>query len=384
MASIRDAIGSDVDVPVIPLASRLGKQINSIRRLAGGDRANLQAVARGTKLDMEAALSPGRAELELGLASQATERRFAWKEAEERELVRLLKEAPHRERVLGSAELDYRRLGEHFRRSESAVRKKCWSIAMKEQMERGVGEAGGVGGGGGNGEHKGGEVVALAKTTETAETDLPPLPAEAAEKTKTMPASVKRKWLGEENEEMQKLVESEAYRIKLGVQEEGSKAIKWGALARCFDNCKAGQAQKKFQALKSLAQSNGGVIKKDRKQNRKHHQKKVAYKWMIVTVMRNFSGLQGTALDIFAAIEAHDDFRSQLDTSIAPGTQQVPRWRTQVRKTLSAEKIFVNTGTKLERETVWLLDMATVVDLVADNPKQRTGDIEKVMAPVKR
>ena len=106
LASIRDAIGSDVDVPVIPLASRLGKQINSIRRLAGGDRANLQAVARGTKLDMEAALSPGRAELELGLASQATERRFAWKEAEERELVRLLKEAPHRERVLGSAELD--------------------------------------------------------------------------------------------------------------------------------------------------------------------------------------------------------------------------------------------------------------------------------------
>jgi hypothetical protein len=101
---------------------------------------------------------------------------------------------------------------------------------------------------------------------------------------------------------------------------------------------------------------------------------------MIVTVMSNFSELRGTALDIFAAIEAHDDFRGQLDTSIAPGTQQVPRWRTQVRKTLSAEKIFVNSGTKVDRETVWQMDMAAVVDLVADNPKQRTGDIEKVVA----
>ena len=385
LASIRDAIGSDLDIPVIPLATRLSKQIDSIRRMAGGDRANLHAVARGTKVDIEAALSPGRAELELGLAPQSTEGRHTWKESEEKELVRLLEEAPYRQRVLGSEGLDYGRLGEHFRKSERAIRKKCWSLAMKERIEKRLGEAGdGNGDGDDNGEHKekkGGAVRALIKMGKAAKMAEAALPAEVAMKTKKSPASVKRKWLDEENEEMQKLVESEAYRIELGIQVEGSKAIKWSALAQHFHNCKAGQAQKKFQALKCLARTNGGVIKKDRKQNRKHHQKKVAYKWMIVTVMSNFNDLRGTAPDIFSAIEAHDDFHSQLDTSIAPGTQQVPRWRTQVRKTLSAEKIFVNTGTKVDRETVWQLDMATVVDLVAENPKQRTGDIEKVMVP---
>jgi hypothetical protein len=139
LASIRDAIGSDHDIPVVPLASRLSEQIDSIRRMTGGDRASLQAVARGTKVDIQAALSPGRAALELGLGSRSTEGRHAWKEAEEAELVRLLGEAPYRQRVLGSASLDYRRLGEHFRKSESVVRKKCWSLAMKERIERGWG-----------------------------------------------------------------------------------------------------------------------------------------------------------------------------------------------------------------------------------------------------
>jgi hypothetical protein len=381
LASIRDAIGSDHDIPVVPLASRLSEQIDSIRRMAGGDRASLQAVARGTKVDIQAALSPSRAALELGLGSRSTEGRHAWKEAEEAELVRLLGEAPYRQRVLGSASLDYRRLGEHFRKSESVVRKKCWSLAMKERIEKGLGEARcsdghGAGHGYGNDDQKGTQSGAV--TAEKAEeTDFP---TDITVNASISPVPTKRKWLDEENKEMQRLVESEAYRIELGVQEEGSKSIKWSALAKRFHNCKAGQAQKKFQALKSLARTNGGVMKKDRKQNRKHHQKKVAYKWMIVTVMSNFSELRGTALDIFAAIEAHDDFRGQLDTSIAPGTQQVPRWRTQVRKTLSAEKIFVNSGTKVDRETVWQMDMAAVVDLVADNPKQRTGDIEKVVA----
>ena len=117
---------------------------------------------------------------------------------------------------------------------------------------------------------------------------------------------------------------------------------------------------------------------KERKQNRRHHQKKVAYKWMIVTVMRTFDQMKGTAPDIFEAIEGHPDFRLELDMSIAPGTQQVPRWRTQVRKTLSAEKIFVNTGVKVNKETLWELDINTVADLVAENPKQRIGDLGDV------
>lgn len=360
LMGIRSALGCSEEIPVVPLATRLSKQIDFIRRM---NRSDLEAVTRGAKVDMEAAQSPGKTGLEFGFASHAIEARHSWKEAEEKELMRLLEDASYRERVLGTAEIDFKLIGERFRRSESAIRKKCWSMAMKEQFEKCSGEAARCD----NPGDRCGEATigpgAVAKQTSPVSTGA---------------MSGKRKWLDEENEEMQKLVESEAYRIKRGIQNEGSKTINWSVLARQFKNCKPGQAQKKFQALKSLARTNNGVIKKDRKQNRKHHQKKVAYKWMIVAVMRNFGGLRGTAPDIFAAIEAHDDFRSQLDTSIAPGTQQVPRWRTQVRKTLSAEKIFINTGTKVDKETVWELDMATVVDLVADNPKQRTGDLEKV------
>jgi hypothetical protein len=131
-----------------------------------------------------------------------------------------------------------------------------------------------------------------------------------------------------------------------------------------------------------MSSSEGVVVKRDRKQNRKHHQKKVAYKWMIVTVMRNFPDRRGSAPEIFAAIEADEGFREQLDRSIAPGTQQVPRWRTQVRKTLSAEDIFVKTGDKVDKETVWRLDMSRVADLIADNPKQRFGQLSTIAGDI--
>jgi hypothetical protein len=39
-----------------------------------------------------------------------------------------------------------------------------------------------------------------------------------------------------------------------------------------------------------------------------------------------------------------------------PGTKHVPRWKIQVRKVLSADKIFRHTGLKQKHETIWQLD----------------------------
>lgn len=379
LAGIQTALGAGLEAPPTSptLAKSLSKQIDSIKRLSEAQnpcerRSSLLALAKGEesggRLNMLQARETAMQALgKIMSASQSKEGRHVWVEGEEKELARLVADEGYRLEVLGKAELDYQKLGMHFHRTENAVRKKCWSMTMKmkamdevgAKTERGAPAANTIG--------KPATTATVGTTTTVTSHDI----------------NKKRKWTDEENREMQRLVESHKYRVEQGVQEEGSKTVKWGVLAKRFTDCKAGQAQKKFQSLKGMLSANGGVVKKDRKQNRKHHQKKVAYKWMIVSVMRTFVKMQGTALDIFEAIERNADFKDDLDMSIAPGTQQVPRWRTQVRKTLSAEKIFINTGAKLNKETVWELDINTVADLVADNPKQRIGDLSHVVPMMK-
>ena len=379
LAGIRDALCPGYEAPPVSptLCRSVEKQIASIRRLSevqpspGARRGALLAAALGEgaggKLDMGAARRAAVEAMEkISSGAHSKEGRHVWKAWEEEELGRLVEDAGYRLEVLGDGALDYQKLGLHFQRSESAVRKKCWSMTMKRQAVNVKKEEGE--------EEEEEEGTAKAASRAAAE-------EETFQDTKKTKASQqqKRKWTDEENERMQQFVQSEAYRVERGVQDGGSKAVKWEVLAKQFKHCKAGQAQKKFQALKGMLGANGGVVK-ERKQNRRHHQKKVAYKWMIVTVMRTFDQMKGTAPDIFEAIEGHPDFRLELDMSIAPGTQQVPRWRTQVRKTLSAEKIFVNTGVKVNKETLWDLDINAVADLIADNPKQRIGDLDVLPA----
>jgi hypothetical protein len=97
---------------------------------------------------------------------------------------------------------------------------------------------------------------------------------------------------------------------------------------------------------------------------------------MIVAVMDTFTDKQGVAPDIFDAIESNEDFRSQLDYSIAPDTKHVPRWKIQVRKVLSSEQIFVNTGRKVKHETVWKIDPVKL-EAVRMQSKQRMGDLSQ-------
>jgi len=376
LAGIRDALCPGYEAPPVSstLCRSVEKQIASIRRLSevqpspGARRGALLAAAlgkgAGSKLDMGTARRAAVEAMEkISSGAHSKEGRHVWKAWEEEELGRLVEDAGYRLEVLGDGALDYQKLGLHFQRSESAVRKKCWSMTMKRQAVNGKKE-----------EKEKEEGTAKAASSAASEEGT----FQDTKKTKASQQQ-KRKWTDEENERMQQFVQSEAYRVERGVQDGGSKAVKWEVLAKQFKDCKAGQAQKKFQALKGMLGANGGVLK-ERKQNRRHHQKKVAYKWMIVTVMRTFDQMKGTAPDIFEAIEGHPDFRLELDMSIAPGTQQVPRWRTQVRKTLSAEKIFVNTGVKVNKETLWDLDINAVADLIADNPKQRIGDLDVLPA----
>jgi hypothetical protein len=47
---------------------------------------------------------------------------------------------------------------------------------------------------------------------------------------------------------------------------------------------------------------------------------------MIVSAMAGIPEQEGTALQIFDAIEALRDLQDELDTRIMPGTLHVPRW----------------------------------------------------------
>lgn len=95
---------------------------------------------------------------------------------------------------------------------------------------------------------------------------------------------------------------------------------------------------------------------------RQHFRKSVPYRWMIVSAMSKMGhqNYESTAPQIFETIEADTELQDQLDMRIMPGTKHVPRWKIQVRKVLSADHIFINTGVKQKHETIWRLDQSAL------------------------
>lgn len=82
---------------------------------------------------------------------------------------------------------------------------------------------------------------------------------------------------------------------------------------------------------------------------------------------------ESTAPQIFEMIEQDPELQDQLDMRIMPGTKHVPRWKIQVRKVLSADHIFINTGIKQKHETIWRLDQTALQEANADRQRQRAG-----------
>jgi hypothetical protein len=245
-----------------------------------------------------------------------------WDEEQEQELLLLVKDEDYRKDIIGSDILDWKKIAAHFDRTESALRKKIWLLTKK------------------------------------------PLSGKSPAGRKK-----KRKWTNEENAEIEKIISDEPYRIAKKLQDENDGSLVWDAVAKKF-GCDVGEIQKKFSSVKD--DDNGVVDPQAGRKKREHHKKSLAYKWMIVAVMKDMPDLEGTALDIFKGIASNEEFYSQLDDTTAPGTARVPRWKIQIRKTLSAESIFVNTGKKVKRETVWKLDIEQV-EQIKMRPKQRTG-----------
>lgn len=251
-----------------------------------------------------------------------------WDEEQEQELVRLVKDEAFRKEVFGCSKIDWRKIAQHFNRTESALRKKIWVLTKRASLQQ--------------------QRVSGRQRK-------------------------KRKWTLEQNQEMNRFVIDEQYRIAERVQDEKNGMIVWEALADKFD-CDIAAAQRKFRGFQEKLKE-GEIQPLSRtlvKKHREHHKKRLAYKWMIVAVMKEMPGQEGTALDIFRGVISHEDFCWQLDDSTAPGTTRVPRWKIQIRKTLSAENMFVNTGRKVKHETVWKLDSAKVEEIKM-RPKQRTG-----------
>lgn len=305
---------SNVDLPtfgVEPLPTNVQSQIDV---MAGMNPEELQAILTGQ-------VFISTAPLQVKGSTGAESYKNWWDEKDEEELVRLIEDQDYRSEKFGFVTLEWSLLVQYFKRSEKSLRKKYW----------------------------------LLKRNNTSR------PGQHA------PEKRRKTWGEKETEEMKQIVNNRSYRINKGIEnKEGS--INWKLLADYFQVYDVQTVQRKFRnILKSQEQRSIDSCK-----TREHHRKKIAYKWMIVTAMKCLPNQEGTAPQIFELIEANEEFASQLDTRISPGTKHVDRWKIQVRKNLSSQDIFVNTGRKSKHETIWMLNTAKV-DEVKSRPKQRTG-----------
>lgn len=282
-----------------------------------------------------------------------------WDEHDEKELKRLMDDVEYRTQKFGIAELDWTKLEEHFGRSQNALRKKYWMLS------RGV-------------------LGLQDPLYQSLEQDIiasPPLGCTSPQNgLGKKPRAERKKWTEKETEYMLELVRNKDLRIANDL--EGlDGTIKWDVLARLF-NCEVQPAKRKYrslseqEALRPAQEASPGE-----KTKRVHHKKSVPYRWMIVQALSVIHGMEGTALDVFDAVERNPSFVEQLDTRIMPGTKHVPRWKIQVRKVLSADPIFINTGTKQKHETVWKLDPKTLSGAEAERQRQRAGIAPIVFPP---
>ncbi|KAL4443426.1 hypothetical protein ABPG75_011163 [Micractinium tetrahymenae] len=245
-----------------------------------------------------------------------------WEEHEEKELVQLAEDPCYRLEKLGSEELDWGKVAAYFgpARSQNAVRKKYWQLTKK--------------GASGDSDSENMEVTAV-------------------DPGKQRPRADRRMWSDDEALELMKLVGDPLYRSQvLHLGDTATDAEMWEMLAVHF-GCSVQTVKRKHRHAQEAL--NNGTLGAE-KGKRQHHRKKTPYRWMIVHALGELPNYQGTAPEIFERIEANERFVLELDQRIMPGTKHVPRWKIQVRKVLSGDKVFEHTGMKQKHETVWRLN----------------------------
>jgi hypothetical protein len=303
-----------------------------------------------------------------------------WDEKDEQELMRMSADREYRLDKLGCEDMDWAKLEIYFNRSQNALRKKFWMLSKG----RSSGSGGGGSGSGSGGlppdaahlaELQGMDAAALnaaaaAHAAHMVAASAAPLQTVGAPSSHPRQRAERKNWSEEETRDMERVVTDLAFRAAEGLQDAGADEVAWDRLAARF-SCSLQTAKRKFRHLQEQAAAGGGVIPE--KGKRQHFRKSVPYRWMIVSALSKIAGFEATAPQIFENIEADPELRSQLDMRIMPGTKHVPRWKIQVRKVLSADHIFINTGVKQKHETIWRLDPVALQEANADRQRQRAG-----------
>ena len=273
-----------------------------------------------------------------------------WSEQDEAELMRIIDDEVYRYSKIGTRLLDWSRMEIYFNRSQNALRKKFWVLT--------------------NVRKKGGKIPGDGVESDKLGPGHTPLaPPEISghwDSTKVKPRAGRKQWTEEETKEMAKLIQSQDYRKTEGIVNDEGRIL-WEKLAEKF-SCELAVAKRKYRSMVDVAEKNEGTIPE--KQRRRHFKKQIPYRWMIVSVLSKMEDLEATAPQIFSAIESDQDLSPQLDDRIMPGTKQVPRWKIQLRKVLSSDKMFVNTGRKSHHETVWKLDVLALQQAHAEKQRQ--------------
>lgn len=290
-----------------------------------------------------------------------------WDEKDEQELMQMVSDTEYRREKLGTEELDWAKLETYFNRSQNALRKKFWMLSKGmggNPAAYGVGSPGTL-------EVMGLDASAMATAAAAAAAAMASSQPIAVAPPSAHPRTraERKNWSEEETTEMVKIVSDAEYRAALGLQ-QGEEEVSWERLGTKF-NCTVQTAKRKYRHLQEQAIQNNGIVPEKRK--REHYRKSVPYRWMIVSALSKIAGFEATAPQIFDSIEQDPELRGQLDTRIMPGTKHVPRWKIQIRKVLSADHIFINTGVKQKHETIWRLDPVALQEANADRQRQRAG-----------
>jgi len=301
-----------------------------------------------------------------GSESNATYKNW-WDEKDEAELMQIVSDDKYRLEKLGVEELDWAKMESYFNRSANALRKKFWSLSKNQGMNPAA--YGVTNPGSGGIEFDPSTAMATAAAAAAAAMANAQPVAVAPPSAHPRHRQERKNWNDEETAEMAKIVNDPAYRAGLGIQ-EGEEEVSWDRLADKF-GCTTQTAKRKYRHLQDQATKNNGVVPDKKK--REHYRKSVPYRWMIVSALSKIPGFEATAPQIFESIESDHELRGQLDIRIMPGTKHVPRWKIQIRKVLSADHIFINTGVKQKHETIWRLDPIALQEANADRQRQRAG-----------
>lgn len=302
-------------------------QVSSIEGFHNLPASELQAIINGQALHSSLYMNSHQHSL------NPTSYKNWWDEKDEAELLKIVDDSAYRLKKLKTQEMSWSHLEQYFKRSQNALRKKYWTLSKLRA--------------------EGGEVPTLSDSDtvgdiieEQRETIMENL-ANSSIRTEVKQArKPRKKWTEEETNEMRRIVQDKA-----NLPEMHTDEMNWTALAEQF-NCDIMTAKRKYRSLAGQCNEDGVIPEKGK---RTHHKKSLSYRTMIASAMDRLNST-ATAPQIFDYIQNVPAFRDQLDTRIMPGTKFVERWKIQIRKTLSSDKIFVNTGIKQKHETLWQLD----------------------------